>query len=182
METPVPFLFFKGGPMTDVINTERLKLRPVRMDDAMAMTVAVGDIDVSRWLTRVPHPYSQDDATSFIGTAQNKFPTYAAIERDDQFIGMISAGNELGYWLSQRFWGQGLVLEAAVAMVAQHFSDPSHTKLASGYILGNNRSRKILEILGFANDRVEKATPLSTGVETDVQKLTLTRARWEAIT
>jgi len=167
--------------MTQVITTERLILRPVCLDDAAAMAAAVGDIDVAKWLTRVPHPYGLNDAQDFIGRIKDDFPSYAAIELDGKFAGMISASSELGYWLSKPFWGQGYVLEAAQAMVTQHFSDPSNMQLGSGYILGNNRSRKILEILGFANLKVEKCVPLSTGVETDVQKLMLTRARWEAM-
>jgi RimJ/RimL family protein N-acetyltransferase len=166
--------------MTDVIKTERLILRPVRMDDAPAMVAAVDDIEVSQWLTHVPHPYSMHDAEEFIGSVLGDFPSHAAIEYNGKFAGMISAQSELGYWLDKPHWGRGLVLEAAEALVARHFEDPSNMQIASGYILGNNRSRKILEILGFANTRVEKTTPLSTGVETNLQKLTLSRARWEA--
>jgi RimJ/RimL family protein N-acetyltransferase len=166
--------------MSEIIRTERLVLRAVQLSDAQAMVAAVGDIEVSRWLTHVPHPYGADDAETFITKARTDFPNYAAIQFNGEFAGMISANEGLGYWIGKPFWGQGLVIEAAQAMISHQFEVSEASQLRSGYILGNNRSRRILEILGFANDRIEKATPYSTGVEVDVQKMTLTRARYEA--
>ena len=167
--------------MTDIIKTERLVLRSVRAEDAQAIAAGVGDLEVSRWLTHPPHPYTLDDAQEFIAKNKDTFPELAVIEMDGEFAGLVSRQDEIGYWLAKEFWGKGVALEAARAMVDDLFSKTKAQEIGSGYLRGNNRSRKILEILGFSNVCVEKVTPCSTGVETVVQKMALSRARWEAM-
>lgn len=166
--------------MSEVIKTERLILRPIRLDDADAVVAGVRDIETSKWLTHVPHPYGMQDAVEFIERNLESFPKVAVIEYDGQLAGVTGVGTELGYWLDTSFWGKGIALEASEAVIAHHFATTDAEAIGSGYVLGNNRSRKILEILGFANVKLVRATPLSTGVETDIQKMQLSRARWEA--
>ena len=49
------------------IETGRLVLRPLEPDDAEAVAVYLGDVEVARWLVRVPHPFTVEDAADFIG-------------------------------------------------------------------------------------------------------------------
>ncbi len=167
--------------MSQIIKTERLILRPIRMADAPAVVDGVSDIETSRWLTHVPHPYGLADARDFISANETTFPKVVAIEIDGALVGVSGIGKELGYWLNKSVWGKGIALEAAEALLAHYFATTDADAVRSGYVLGNNRSRKILEILGFSNVEIKRATPLSTGVEIDVQKMSLSRARWEAM-
>ncbi len=69
-----------------------------------------------------PHPYSIDDANKFIANALAKKPeTSFAIASHKEAIGSIglTIGKdvhrytaELGYWLAEPFWGQGIMTEA----------------------------------------------------------------------
>ena len=52
--------------MTDIFTTKRLQLRQLHPSDADQVTDLVSDIDVARWLTRVPHPYTRKDADDFL--------------------------------------------------------------------------------------------------------------------
>lgn len=166
--------------MSKTLKTNRLILRPLRPGDAPAVVKGVQDIETARWLTQVPHPYTLEDAQTFIAANLNAMPKAAAIEHNGSVVGVIGIDKDLGYWLDKSVWGDGIALEAAEALINDYFASTSEDMITSGYILGNNRSRKILEILGFSNLEMERATPLSTGVEVDLQRMSLSRARWEA--
>ena len=56
------------GSMT--LRTERLLLRPVGSEDAMAITDGLRDWEVTRWLSSVPWPYRRQDADWFIAEAE----------------------------------------------------------------------------------------------------------------
>ncbi|MEX0311459.1 MAG: GNAT family N-acetyltransferase, partial [Tateyamaria sp.] len=111
--------------MTDHITTERLTLRTPRMADAAAIASLVGDLDVSRWLTRVPHPYGLDDAHQFIEAVQNGNGNTLLICVGTQPVGCIGTEGQLGYWLGKNHWGRGYAGEACQAMIARHF-DQGH--------------------------------------------------------
>ena len=166
--------------MTQDIKTKRLNLRPILASDATDIAQAANDLDVSRWLTHVPHPYVLVDAKEFISKNEGLFPQVAVIEHEGTFAGIVGVRRELGYWLSKPMWGKGIAFEASEAMLCHHFGTRDASEIASGYFLGNVRSRKILELLRFSNVSSEQVIPRSTGLETTVQKMRLTRRRWEA--
>ncbi len=61
-----------------VLETDRLVLRQPTLADVKAIAQVVGDKRVSINLRRVPHPYTADDAISFVttiaATIDNRFP------------------------------------------------------------------------------------------------------------
>ena len=64
-------LFFSSreggnGHVMPLLETERLLLRPPEAGDMPAMVPLVGDYDVAKNLSRVPHPYMRRDAEEFI--------------------------------------------------------------------------------------------------------------------
>ena len=64
--------------MSVLLETERLLLRPPRAADISHFVPLLGDFDVSKNLSRVPHPYTEDDGCAFITWA-----AYAWTTRDD---------------------------------------------------------------------------------------------------
>ena len=109
-----------------VLESERLILRPPRPSDVAAMTVWLGDYDVARMLSRVPYPYSEGDAESFVALA---LPHRFVVQRkqDGLFMGMIGLHTEddfeFGYWLGKPFWGRGYATEAARRLVNFAFAE-----------------------------------------------------------
>ena len=57
---------------------------------------------------------------------------------------MIGRESELGYWLDPKCWGQGLMREAAQAVLGVYFTSPAAAPVPSGYMLGNARSAGLL--------------------------------------
>ncbi|WP_299961751.1 GNAT family N-acetyltransferase [uncultured Roseobacter sp.] len=164
--------------MSKSIHTDRLELRPFRDADADAVTALIGNPEVARWLTRVPHPYTAEDARQFFARDTEEAQVYA-ITLSDMAIGGCSIEDELGYWLGMPYWGQGYATEATHALLVRHF-EAGVPDLKSGYVLGNFGSKRVLEKLGFVDTRVEKvhSVPLKQSVQ--VQKMVLSAQYWEA--
>lgn len=165
--------------MTDQLTTERLTLRVPRMEDAAAITSLVGDLDVSRWLTRVPHPYTLADARHFISQFEGRRHNTFVICVGDQIVGCIGTESDLGYWLGKNHWGRGYASEAAQAVVQRHFHQ-GHPELQSGHFVENLASRHVLGKLGFVRTSQEQARCPATGDCHVLQRMVLTQDMWEA--
>lgn len=158
------------------LRTRRLTLRPMVASDAPAIMAALNVHDVAKWLSAPPYPYTAEDAAYFI---REIVPTQViwAIDTGTGLIGSIGVKPDLGYWLDQRFHGQGIMSEAAAAAVTWFFGHDSKD-LISGHFFGNTGSRTILSRLGFADTHMETVTPPATGEEVALQRMILTRDRW----
>lgn len=161
----------------NTIKTERLLLRPLEMADVNEMTRLIGDIEVSRWLTVVPHPYGLADGRKFIREIASDWDF--AIEIDGAFAGVIGISGGLGFWLGRPFWGHGYMGEAAQALVRLWFTE-GHHELSSGYFIGNAASEAIHNRLGFAKGALVQERSLARGQDVALQKVSLKRADWQA--
>jgi [ribosomal protein S5]-alanine N-acetyltransferase len=152
--------------MRDIITSDRLTLRPLTLADATRVCELVGDFDVSKMLSRAPHPYAMEHAIAWLGThadvraAGTDFP-YAITTAQDGVIGAIglhattrladsiSDAFELGYWLGKPYWGLGYATEAGRALIAAYDTDLGPRPLVSGHFTENPQSGHVLEKLGF---------------------------------
>lgn len=135
---------------TPTLRTPRLILRPLRADDADAIAAGVGNYDVVRWLSSVPYPYGADDAVRFIAAQGTADSHVWAICDISGLSGIVSIGEELGYWLSRGVWGRGYLTEAATAAIDWWFGEGAATTLHASHYDDNLASRHVLDKLGFA--------------------------------
>lgn len=151
----------------DVIETPRLTLRPVSDEDVPAVVPALGNYDVVRWLGRVPYPYRISDAEAFVGANAAKAGRVWFVHDASGLVGGLSIDGELGYWMRREVWGRGYAVEAAVAAIDAHFATRDAGDLTSGHFPGNDRSRRVLEKLGFrpSGTRIVAARALAQQVE-----------------
>ncbi len=164
--------------MSNCIHTDRLILRSFQDADAARVAELIGNLAVSRWLTRVPYPYSPQDARSFFARHAADDMVFA-VTHVGHLIGCCSIGEELGYWLGEPFWGNGYASEAATALVDRYF-EASSDPIQSGYILGNSASAGVLSKLGFRPNRREQAVCLALNSMVTLQKMTLSQSTWRA--
>jgi RimJ/RimL family protein N-acetyltransferase len=169
---------FGTGRRFHRIETPRLVLRPVSAAEVPALVPAIGNYDVVRWLGRVPYPYRAADAEAFVAANAAKAGRVWFVHDADGLAGGISIDGELGYWFRRELWGRGYAVEAAFAAIEAHFADRRAGHLSSGHIPGNDRSRRVLEKLGFrrAGTRIVAARALAQHVESHAYQLT--RSDW----
>lgn len=159
-----------------VLETARLRLRPLALADAAAIAAIANDLDIARWLTRMPHPYAVEDAAYFIREVAPAEWCWLIAGRDDGVamgvIGLrpkadeaaakrISA--ELGYWLGRGFWGRGFATEAGVAVLAWADAALRPAAIVAGRYAENERSGRVLAKLGFVETGRSTRVSLSLG-------------------
>ncbi len=165
--------------------TARLWLRPLGEADAEALVEGLGDFEVARWLSRVPYPYTLDEARRFLAWEKSERAggedRVVAIDAGG-LVGVVSlrgrgAEPVLGYWLSRRHWGQGYMTEAVGALITAAFADRSVEALRSGVFEGNQRSLAIQKRFGFLVSGRSRLHNLALGRDLAHIDTHLTRAR-----
>ena len=117
--------------------------------------------DIARFLTDAfPHPYSLDDAKVFISSVKDENPTKCfAIDLNGEAIGSIGIhpqsdvhrrNAEIGYFLAEKFWGQGIMPEAIRQIVKYGFETFDITRIYARPFGHNLKSQRVLEKAGFA--------------------------------
>lgn len=162
------------------IETPRLALRPPQADDIAALVEGAGNYDVARWLGRVPYPYSESDADSFVAECEGQEGQVWLIFDDDGLVGGIGTDRELGYWICRPKWGQGYASEAATAVLAAYFSNPTVGEITSSHLLDNARSARLLRKLGFTDTGTATIASKALHQDVVVQEMILTRDTWKA--
>lgn len=145
-----------------VIETKRLRLRPWLESDAQSLYTYAKDPHVGP-IAGWPVHTSVEDSLQVIRNVLAVPETYAVcLKTDDVAIGsiglMIGAKSnlplpetegEIGYWIGVPFWGQGLIPEAARALIRHAFEDLGLQTLWCGYFDGNEKSKRVQEKCGF---------------------------------
>lgn len=112
------------------LETDRLILRKMTLDDAEAVFAYASDPEVTRYVLWETHR-SVEDSRAFLELAISKYesggkPDWGIVYKGDhRFVGtcrIVSwepahARAELGYALSRGYWGRGLMAEAVRTMI-----------------------------------------------------------------
>jgi ribosomal-protein-alanine N-acetyltransferase len=179
-------------PPTPTLETERLILRPMRIEDAPAIQRHFPHWEVVRYLlAKVPWPYPDDGAETNVRESLEKRARgeqfYWAItlkDGDDELIGRIDlrpdAGDRemRGFWLAREYWGRGLMTEAAEAVTAYAFEGLGWPHIYVTNAATNAGSHRIKQKQGFSlvevieGEFVEGPRPREVWL--------LTRERWRA--
>ncbi|HEU4595476.1 MAG TPA: GNAT family N-acetyltransferase [Pyrinomonadaceae bacterium] len=150
---------------TPLLETERLTLRPPRMEDAAAIFESYGrDEEVTRFLTFAPNQ-TLEQLEEFMRARLRKMEEGAAItwaitrRGDDTLIGMIELRlhgfkADVGYVLARRFWGQGLMTEALRAVVDFAFTLPGMYRVWAVCDVENVGSARVMEKAGMSFEGV----------------------------
>ncbi|WP_232630217.1 GNAT family N-acetyltransferase [Methylobacterium sp. Leaf118] len=176
------------------IETRRLWLRWPTARDAESVARLAGDPAVARMTARIPSPMPMHAAEDFVlraraGNASGDGLIMALCRRASpgQAIGIVgieprpeASTPHLGYWLGQPYWGEGLMSEAAGAMVEAFFAYAGGRELASSAMLDNPASRRVLEKSGLVPEGEERFFSLARNAVAAAQAFRLDRAGWLA--
>jgi [ribosomal protein S5]-alanine N-acetyltransferase len=142
------------------IETERLVLRKPHPDDALAIFEGwAQDKEVTRYLTWRPHARIEQ-TQEFVQSCllawehQTRFPYMITLKETRQVIGMIDPRIEgpkvgIGYGAAPAYWGQGYMTEAARAIIAWAFGQPSIYRVYATTDIENVGSQRVLEKVGM---------------------------------
>ena len=95
------------------LRTARLQLEPPSDRFVAEVAAELGQIDVARWLSSPPFPYTDQDARKFVEACRSDHGRVWFIKAGDQFVGCASLFDELGFWFAKNAWGKGYATEIA---------------------------------------------------------------------
>lgn len=151
--------------MTDapILATDRLQLRPLRIEDAEALYPTLSDAELMTWWSRAPLG-SVEEVRSYFARHDDAWRCWAIIlAGEDTAIGWVAAGEkrqggvtELGYILAREHWGRGIAREAVSAVIDQLFAE-GQRRVFADTDPENAASIALLERLGFRREGLLRA-------------------------
>jgi len=150
-------------PNTTILETERLILRRLTMDDLDDLVALYHSPEVRKYYSEGIPSYEEtkQELEWMINTCyvQYGFGMWATIEKSTgKFIGrcgltpMDIEGHdeiEVGYMLAKEYWGQGFATEAAQAILNYGFEQAGLSRLICVINPGNVASAKVAENIGM---------------------------------
>lgn len=142
------------------LNTERLFLRKLRLEDAKDMFEYTSSAVTCRYLTWGPHK-ERDEAQAFIYKAFKKYEAAQEIlwgieeKQDQKLIGVVRIYElerqtaKVSYILNERYTGKGYMTEAIGAVIQCCFDCLEVHAVVADYVEGNEQSKRVMERCGM---------------------------------
>ena len=174
------------------LETERLKLRPFRLDDAKQVQILAGDKQIASTTLNIPHPYEDGMAEDWISTheetySEGKGVAFAiTLKKSGELVGAISLMNmveghqaELGYWVGVPYWNRDYCTEAGKVVLRYGFMDRGLNRIYASYLTRNPASSRVMENLGMVPEGLLREHVLKWDVFEDLGLMGILRVDWE---
>jgi ribosomal-protein-alanine N-acetyltransferase len=167
-------------------------LRPWQRDDAKSLVRHANNPRIAGNLRDgFPNPYSLKDAKAWLEMLKgNRDDIILAIEVEGEAAGGIGLHGlkdvyrfnaEIGYWLSEAYWGRGIMTDAVGALVEYGFMQTRWLRLFASIYEHNISSMRVLEKNGFRLEAIHKKAVIKGGRLLDEHLFALLREQWEAL-
>lgn len=170
------------------IEGEEISLRTLEEEDADFLRSLNHDLDVRRFLGRVPKPSSlpqEKDRISSINESEEIIQFI--IEHEGEEVGTVAIFDinytynsaEVGaFMVDPDIHGQGFGTEAMELILDYSFNQLNMHKIKGGYIEGNEASRKVQEKFGFQREGSERDEVFRNGEYKDINRMSILEDEW----
>ena len=157
------------------LQTERLILRTWQESDAESLYKYAQNPNIGPIAGWQPHT-SVENSREIIKSVLSVGETYAVVLKETgEAVGTVSimttkneshsaemAENEceIGYWIGEPFWGQGLIPEVVHEILRYSFENLRLTAVWCGYYDSNEKSKRVQEKCGFIYHHTEYNKPV----------------------
>ena len=147
------------------LNTRRLCLRPLSINDVDLLWPDISDPEISRymaWEAHLEKSQTLDFLRAEVARREAGKGVTWGIFKDGEFCGIASLialiwayrsltynKAELAYWLGRRYWRQGIMTEAIYQIMQFGFQELGLHKICVSHFSPNSSSEKIIKRLGF---------------------------------
>ena len=143
------------------IDAGRFILRSYREGDEDSLIENINNIKIARNTLRIPHPYTKQDARFWIahnlrlGTLKDRSEIHFAVDMNGRVIGGIGLEKidgceaEIGYWLGETYWGQGIMASAVHLVTGYAFDELGLGKVCAYVFPSNEASMRVLRKAGY---------------------------------
>lgn len=175
-----------------VLLSPRLVLRTPHIEDIDALTHLANNANIAAMVSRMPHPYTQNDASDFVRRANDGEIgkcVYAITRMDTgEFMGCCGIETtsddmsvEIGYWLGEPYWNQGYATEAAHSLIDMAFRTREINFIDGRCRVTNAPSRRVLQKCGFQFQGAGMVGSLALGGVMPVDWYRLDRKTWVSL-
>ncbi len=148
--------------MKTTIKGKNFILRPLKRSDAKSLSENAHNRTIYKNTLRIPYPYTLEEAKKWIEKnireERKKEPKMVnfAIDIDGEVAGMVGFSGiekkhkaEAGYWIGEKYWGQGIMSEAIRIADEFAFKQLGLVKITAQVFDGNKASCRVLEKNGY---------------------------------
>jgi ribosomal-protein-alanine N-acetyltransferase len=158
---------------------EGIVLRPWSISDARELALLADNNRIANNLRDgFPFPYSLKDAQDWLNIIlpENNPTHFFAITIDKQIVGSIGIVSktdiyrknfEIGYFISEKFWGKGIATKAIKVATSYAFRDFDIVRIYAEPFSDNIASRRALEKSGFRLEATLKNYVIKNGIIKD---------------
>lgn len=166
-------------------------LRSWREGDEEPLSRHASNRNIWNWVRDFfPYPYSLRDASAWVRSNRlSQLPNNLAIEVDGEAVGNVGFtirddlyrfNAEVGYWLAEKYWGQGIVTEVMPVLVDYIFTNTPVNRLYACVLEGNEGSRRVLERAHFRHEAIHRKAAVKNNQFLDEHIYALLREEHEA--
>ncbi|MGC3977037.1 MAG: GNAT family protein [Paludibacteraceae bacterium] len=172
--------------MKTILIPPSIKLKPITESDALHIFEIIDSEReyFAKWLPFVPFVKSVEDELNYIrsifATPEDEREIVFCIYYTDIFVGLIglkfNADNkanqktEIGYWLSEKHQGKGIITTSVKVLLNLAFSELKLNRVQIRCATGNIGSKNIPKRLGFVLEGIERdGELLANGNFTDLE-------------
>jgi ribosomal-protein-alanine N-acetyltransferase len=156
----------------------QFELRPFQVSDLNSLVKYANNYNISKNLSnKFNYPYTQSDGIAFINLALSANPLEIfAITINNEAVGSIGIhpredlyckNAEIGYWVAEVFWGNGIAAKAIKEMVNYGFRTFDINRIYARTFDTNFKSQRVLEKAGFVLEGEFKDTFYKNGTVYD---------------
>ncbi len=147
------------------LRSKRLRLGKISVNDIPEIVVCANNKTISDNTLNLPYPYSEDDAVFWMNMQingyknNNKYIFGIYINQSNKFVGGIGlhldlphSKAELGYWIAEHFWNNGIATEAGKCLLDFGFNRLQLNKIYATCFVCNPASERVLKKLGMVHE------------------------------
>ncbi|MDQ3923896.1 MAG: GNAT family N-acetyltransferase [Actinomycetota bacterium] len=173
------------------LETERLILRKMTLDDAKAVFAYASDPEVTHYVIWEMHR-TIEDSTAFLELALDKYesggePDWGIVYKGGHcLVGTCGFVNwdvdhtraEIGYVLHKDYWGRGLMPEAVRAMIGFGFEQMGLNRIEARCIAKNTASARVMEKAGMTYEGTLREREFVKGAYRDMKLYSVLRSEY----
>lgn len=179
---------FKDPP---VLETKRLIFRTMQPSDAVDMYEYASREEVTRYLLWSQHE-SVEYTERYLHFLKNQYKQglyidwAVVLKENGKMIGTggytwmdeKNRSGEIGYVLNSDYWGRGIGSEIAEELLSFGFNYLGVNRLQARYMVGNDRSRRVMEKVGMTFEGVARAQLYVKGSYRDIGSCAILREEY----
>ena len=181
--------------MKDIqLTTPRLILRKPQKSDWKDIVEGAGEYDLTKTYNILPHPYKKSDAEAFITNSiknfgNDRYTFVVELKVEKKVIGVLGLRNinpvnntaNTDSWINKKYWRQGYITEAKIALNNFAFSKLKLRRLDSSVYTTNKASNATQRKMGYRLEGTKRKAQrnVSTGKIHDTNIYGLLKEDWK---